>query len=55
MPAVEVPLARPLVTRLVAIETAPLAIEDGHARIPDRPGTGVDWDEDAAARCRLVD
>jgi mandelate racemase len=25
----------------------PIRIEDGHALIPDRPGTGLEWDEDA--------
>lgn len=28
----------------------PLAIENGHAVIPDRPGTGLAWDEDAVKR-----
>ncbi len=27
----------------------PLRIEAGHARIPERPGTGVSWNEDAVA------
>jgi mandelate racemase len=28
----------------------PLAVKDGVARIPDRPGTGIRWDEAAVAR-----
>jgi mandelate racemase len=28
----------------------PLAIENGYAQIPDRPGTGVSWNEDAVKR-----
>ncbi|MEK9725677.1 MAG: enolase C-terminal domain-like protein, partial [Rhodospirillaceae bacterium] len=31
----------------------PLKIENGHAVIPDRPGTGVAWDEDAVKRYAL--
>ncbi len=31
----------------------PLRVEEGHARIPDRPGTGVEWDEDAVRRYAL--
>ncbi|PWG63886.1 enolase C-terminal domain-like protein [Spiribacter halobius] len=27
----------------------PLAIEDGHALVPDRPGSGIEWDEAALA------
>ena len=29
----------------------PLAIRDGKASIPDEPGTGIEWDEAAVARC----
>jgi L-alanine-DL-glutamate epimerase-like enolase superfamily enzyme len=25
-------------------------VEDGVARIPDRPGAGIEWDEEAVAR-----
>jgi mandelate racemase len=32
----------------------PLRIKDGHAEIPDRPGNGLEWDEDAVRRF-LVD
>jgi mandelate racemase len=32
---------------------APLAIEGGMARVPDRPGTGITWNEEAVARYRL--
>lgn len=28
----------------------PLQIKDGHALIPDRPGNGLEWDEDAVKR-----
>lgn len=28
----------------------PLAIEDGHAIVPDRPGSGIEWDETALAQ-----
>ena len=31
----------------------PLAIEDGFALLDDRPGSGVEWDEDAVARYRF--
>jgi mandelate racemase len=29
----------------------PVEIRDGHALIPDRPGSGLEWDEAAIARC----
>ena len=28
----------------------PLTVKDGLARIPDRPGAGIEWDEEAVAR-----
>jgi mandelate racemase len=28
----------------------PLTVQDGLARIPDRPGAGIEWDEEAVAR-----
>lgn len=28
----------------------PLRVKDGHAEIPDRPGNGLEWDEQAVAR-----
>ena len=28
----------------------PLAVTDGHATAPNRPGSGIEWDEDAVAR-----
>jgi mandelate racemase len=31
----------------------PLAIMDGHAVVPDRPGSGLAWDEDAVRRYRF--
>ena len=31
----------------------PLAIVDGHAVIPQRPGCGMQWDEAAVARHRI--
>jgi mandelate racemase len=31
----------------------PLRIEDGLAVVPDRPGSGVVWDDDAVARYRI--
>jgi mandelate racemase len=30
--------------------TQPIRIEDGHALVPDAPGFGLDWDEDAVLR-----
>jgi mandelate racemase len=33
-----------------SIALEPLWIEDGHAVIDDRPGSGLEWDEDALAR-----
>ena len=32
------------------IVAEPLQIEDGHAVIPDRPGSGITWNEDAIKR-----
>jgi mandelate racemase len=37
-----------------AILAEPLAIVDGAAIIPDRPGTGVEWDESAVQRYRMA-
>ena len=37
-----------------AILAEPLAIEDGAAVIPDRPGTGVSWNEKAVERYRMA-
>ena len=37
-----------------AILAEPLRIEDGTAVIPDRPGTGVAWDEEAVKRYRMA-
>jgi mandelate racemase len=37
-----------------AILAEPLRIVDGEAVIPDRPGTGVAWDEDAVERYRMA-
>ncbi len=28
----------------------PLKVEDGHARAPDKPGTGISWDEEGVRR-----
>jgi mandelate racemase len=33
-----------------AIVAEPLQIKDGHAVIPDRPGSGITWNEDAVKR-----
>ena len=33
-----------------AILTEPLRIESGHAVIPDRPGCGIEWDEEAVSK-----
>ena len=32
----------------------PIAIKDGHAHIPERPGNGMTWDEGAIARYQFV-
>jgi mandelate racemase len=32
----------------------PIEIEDGHAIIPDRPGVGMEWDQDAVERYRAT-
>jgi mandelate racemase len=37
-----------------AIVEEPLRIENGHARMPDRPGSGLSWDEKAVARYALA-
>jgi mandelate racemase len=31
----------------------PFPLEDGHLRVPDRPGQGIEWDEKAVARFAL--
>jgi len=31
----------------------PFRLEDGHLLIPDRPGNGIEWDEDAIKRYPL--
>ena len=31
----------------------PLVIADGHALVPQRPGNGMVWDEDAVKRYRM--
>jgi mandelate racemase len=31
----------------------PFRLEDGHLLIPDQPGNGIEWDEDAIERYRL--
>jgi mandelate racemase len=31
----------------------PLAVGDGHARIPQRPGNGMVWDEEAVVRHQI--
>ena len=28
----------------------PIAVHDGFAQIPDRPGSGIEWDEDAVKK-----
>jgi L-alanine-DL-glutamate epimerase-like enolase superfamily enzyme len=35
------------------IATEPLAVQDGCVRIPDRPGLGIDLDEEKLKRFRL--
>jgi mandelate racemase len=37
----------------VPILRQPIEIRDGHAIIPDRPGAGIEWDEQAVARYRV--
>ncbi|MBT5514384.1 MAG: mandelate racemase [Rhodospirillaceae bacterium] len=34
--------------------THPLVARDGHVRVPDRPGLGIDWNEDAVARYQVT-
>ena len=36
-----------------ALVEEPLAIVDGHAVVPDRPGNGLVWNKDAVARLRM--
>jgi mandelate racemase len=31
----------------------PFALKDGQLHVPDRPGTGIEWDEKAVARFAL--
>jgi mandelate racemase len=46
----------PTAHRLEYLDTAspilkePIRIEDGHALIPDGPGIGLEWDEEAVER-----
>jgi mandelate racemase len=37
-----------------AVLAQPIAIEHGHAVIPDRPGNGIEWDKDAVERYRFA-
>jgi mandelate racemase len=39
-------------TNVIAAE--PVKIVDGHWPIPDRPGTGLQWDAEAVARYRIA-
>lgn len=32
----------------------PFVVEDGHLVVPDRPGAGLEWNEDEVAKFRLV-
>jgi mandelate racemase len=34
----------------VPVLREPIEVRDGHAMIPDRPGSGIEWDEEAVAR-----
>jgi mandelate racemase len=34
--------------------TEPLRIDKGHAVIPDRPGAGLDWNEEAVRRYQVA-
>ncbi|MNC96066.1 Mandelate racemase [compost metagenome] len=36
-----------------AIVVDPLRVVDGHAVLPDRPGNGLEWNEDAVRRFRM--
>ncbi len=36
-----------------ALLAEPLAIVDGHAVIPQRPGSGMTWNKDAVERYRM--
>jgi len=31
----------------------PFIVEDGHLLVPDRPGAGLDWNEEAVAKFQL--
>lgn len=35
------------IPQLAAITTAPMRIVDGHAVVPEEPGLGIAWDQDA--------
>jgi L-alanine-DL-glutamate epimerase-like enolase superfamily enzyme len=35
-----------------AIRREPFAVNDSHLEIPDLPGIGIEWDEDAIERYR---
>ena len=36
------------------IATEPIQVKDGHLLIPDRPGSGITWNEDAVKRYAIV-
>jgi len=37
----------------VPVLQEPFGVQDGHVVVPDRPGTGLEWDEEAVARFRF--
>jgi len=39
--------------QIVSANDEPFRLEDGHLLIPDQPGNGIEWDEDAIERYRL--
>ena len=57
---VSVPLRRPVVSKvgrfeqwtMILIVAEPFALKDGHLIVPNRPGNGLAWNEQAVKRYR---